>query len=75
MLKSRTHFEQVPLETVRRIVQEQIQQVTTSGEGIEKETVDKGFAGAGEASMPELANFLRGVIETIHESQQKKTQR
>jgi len=30
MLKAKTHFEQVPLETVRKIVEEQIRRETTT---------------------------------------------
>jgi hypothetical protein len=58
MLKSKTHFEQVPLEALRKIVQEQIRRKTAMAEEIEKETLVDGFAGAQEPSMAELANFL-----------------
>jgi hypothetical protein len=62
MLESKTHFEQVPLETVRRIVEDQVQRETTIGEGIKKETLEKGLAGAEEQSMVDLANCRTGEL-------------
>ena len=60
MLISKTHFEQVPLETVRRIVEEQVQREAATADGIKKETVEKSFAEAEEPSMAEVATFLTG---------------
>jgi len=59
MIKPRTHFEQVPLETVRRII-EQIQREAIVGDGIRNETLQEGFAQVEEPSAAELANFLAG---------------
>ena len=73
MLKFRTHFEQVPLETVRRIVQEQIQREATNDDGIGEDTLENALAAVEEPSMADVPNFLTGVIETIDESQQEKT--
>ncbi|MGA8224270.1 MAG: hypothetical protein WB780_21675 [Candidatus Acidiferrales bacterium] len=43
MLKSKTHFEQVPLEAVREIVDEQIRGVTITG--LEEETRERTVEG------------------------------
>jgi hypothetical protein len=59
MHKTKTHFEQVPLETVRRII-EQIQRESANGDGIKDETLEGGFAEVKEPSAAELANFLTG---------------
>jgi hypothetical protein len=50
MFKTRTHFEQVPLETVRKIVQEQIRRETTPNQdqGTQKKTLEEGQLGAQE---------------------------
>ena len=40
MLKSKTHFEQVPLETVRKIVREQIQREAMNNDGIKEEMLE-----------------------------------
>ena len=58
MLKSKTHFKQVPLEAVRKIVQEQIRRKTAMAEETGKKTLGDGFAGAQDPSVAELANFL-----------------
>ena len=60
MLKSRTHFEQIPLETVRKIVKEQIQREAANEDRIKEETSETAFAGAEEPSLAELATFLTG---------------
>jgi len=60
MLISKTHFEQVPLETVRRIVEEQVQREAAAVDGIKKEMLEKSFAEAEEPSVPVVANFLMG---------------
>jgi hypothetical protein len=58
MLISKTHFEQVPLETVRRIVEEQVQREAATVDEIKKEIAEKSFAGVDEPSVAEVANFL-----------------
>jgi hypothetical protein len=60
MLKSKTHFEQVPLETVRKIVKEPMEREATIADGIEEERPEKAFAAVEEPSMAELATFLTG---------------
>ena len=46
MFKSKTHFEQVPLEIVRRIVEEQIECATTEpSRGIEKRKLEESLPG------------------------------
>jgi len=59
MIKPRTHFEQVPLETVRRIIEE-IRREAIIGDGIRSETLVKGFAEVEEPSAAEFANFVMG---------------
>lgn len=58
MLKPETHFEQVPLEIVRKIVKEQIQRETTpeKDQGTEKRTLEDLF-GAQEQSMARSRTF------------------
>lgn len=58
MLKSKTHFEQVPLETVRKIVREQIQLEAMNDNGINGEMLEKALAAVNEPSMADVANFL-----------------
>jgi hypothetical protein len=58
MLKSKTHFEQVPLETVRKIVREQSQREAANDDGIDKKTLEKAPAVVEEPSMADVANFL-----------------
>jgi len=43
MLEPRTHFEQIPLETVRKIVEEQIRReiAAEQDQGIKRETLEK----------------------------------
>jgi (2Fe-2S) ferredoxin len=60
MLKNRTHFEQVPLETVRKIVKEQLQREARIADEIEGERPETAFAVVEEPSMAELATFLAG---------------
>jgi hypothetical protein len=60
MTKFKTHFEQVPLEIVRKIVLEQIQREATKDDGINKETLEKGLATVEEPSMADVASFLTG---------------
>jgi uncharacterized protein YheU (UPF0270 family) len=59
MLKSKTHFEQVPLETVRKIVREQIQREAMDDDGISEETLDRALAAVEEPSMADVPNFLK----------------
>jgi hypothetical protein len=58
MLKFKTHFEQVPLATVRKMVQQQTLSEPTIVDELEGEALGKGFAGAEEPSEAEVANFL-----------------
>ena len=58
MLKCRTHFEQVPLETVRKIVREQIQREAMNDDGINDEMLEKALAAVEEPCMADAANFL-----------------
>jgi len=60
MLISKTHFEQVPLEAVRRIVEEQVQREAATVDGIEKETSKRGFAEVEEPSVTGVSTFLTG---------------
>ncbi|HTF26615.1 MAG TPA: hypothetical protein VK937_22295 [Candidatus Limnocylindria bacterium] len=58
MLKPKTHFEQVPLETVREIVEEQIRRETTNeqDQGTVPRTLEDLF-GAQEQSMATSCAF------------------
>jgi hypothetical protein len=58
MLKPKTHFEQVPLETVRRIVEKQIRRETTAeqDQGTMQRTLEDLF-GAQEQSMTRSRAF------------------
>ena len=58
MLKSGTHFEQVPLETVKKIVKEQAQREARIDDRIEEERPETAFAAMEEPSVAELATFL-----------------
>ncbi|MCU1243679.1 MAG: hypothetical protein JWO71_4405 [Candidatus Acidoferrum typicum] len=60
MLKPGTHFEQVPLETVRKIIKEQMQREARTSDAIEEERPETAFAAMEEPSMAELAGFLTG---------------
>jgi hypothetical protein len=60
MLKPKTHFEQVPLETVRKMVKEQIQREVANCDGIERERSEPAFALAEEISVLGLTTFLTG---------------
>ena len=60
MLKSRTHFEQVPLATVRKIIEEQLQREARTSDAIEEERPETAFAAVEEPSTAELAAFLAG---------------
>jgi len=58
MLKPKTHFEQVPLEIVRKIVEEQIRRETTTekDQGTMQRTLEDPF-GAQEQSMVRSHTF------------------
>ena len=58
MLKSKTHFQQVPLETVRKIVREQIQREALNDDGINEEMLEKALAAVEEPSMAHVPTFL-----------------
>jgi len=53
MLEPRTHFEQVPMEVVRKIVEEQLRRETATeqDQGIKKKTLEEDLLGAQEQSM------------------------
>jgi hypothetical protein len=58
MLNSKTHFDQIPLEAVRRIVTAQLQQEAATDDEIKKGPLDKRFAATEEPSMADLSDFL-----------------
>jgi hypothetical protein len=60
MGKYSTHFEQVPLETVKKIVKEQMEREAGTDDGIEEERPETAFAVVEELSMAELATLLAG---------------
>src|ERR1700687_436679 len=75
MLNAKTHFEQVPLEIVRKIVEEKIQRETareqdqeTRGTGIRENPL-----GAQEQSQA-LHTFSQAGVNTIYESEQRQIQ-
>jgi hypothetical protein len=53
MLQPKTHFEQVPMEVVRKIVEEQIRREieTEQDQGIKKKTLEEDLLDAEEQSM------------------------
>jgi CRP-like cAMP-binding protein len=61
MLKTKTHFEQVPLETVRKIVEEQILRETTTeqNQGTRQQRTLEDLFGAQEQTMAKLRALLR----------------
>jgi hypothetical protein len=62
MTKFKTHFEQVPLETVRKIVREQIQREATNDDGINKEALEKGLATVEETIHGRRRKFSDGEV-------------
>jgi hypothetical protein len=58
MLKCKTHYDQVPLEAVRRMVEEQLRRKAVTEDGIENERPEKGFAVMEEPSIADLSEFL-----------------
>jgi hypothetical protein len=61
MLKSKTHYEQVPLETVRKIIEEQNSpEITAAGNPIaEKKEIGKELPETREQSKPSSVDLLR----------------
>jgi hypothetical protein len=61
MLQPKTHFEQVPMEVVRKIVEEQIRREieTEQDQGIKKQTLEEDLLDAQEQSMKRPPAFLR----------------
>jgi hypothetical protein len=61
MLMSKTHFEQVPLELVRKIVEEQIlrEQAAEQARGTKQETQEKVLVEEQEQSTTSLRGFLQ----------------
>jgi hypothetical protein len=59
MFKIRTHFEQVPLETVKKIVEEQVRRETTTNQdqGAQKKTLEEVQSGAQELSTASSLTF------------------
>lgn len=57
MLKFRTYFEQVPLETVRKMVREQIQGEAPNDDGVREETFEKALAAVEEPSRGGRSKF------------------
>ena len=59
MLEPKTHFEQVPLEIVRKIVEEQIRRETTTeqNQGVKKKTLEEELLGAPEQLMARSRTF------------------
>ena len=58
MRRPKTHFEQVPLETVQRILQEQLVRQFDSNDGIAKEELENAIALVEEAHTAELGNSV-----------------
>lgn len=57
MLNSKTHFEQIPLETVRKIVREQIQREASNDDGINEVMLEKALAAMEDPSTADVPNF------------------
>ena len=58
MLKCKTHYDQVPLEAVRRIIEEQVRRKAVTEDAIENERPEKTFAVMEEPSIADLSEFL-----------------
>ena len=58
MLKCKTHYDQVPLEAVRRIIEEQVRRKAVTEDAIENERPEKAFAVMEEPSTADLSEFL-----------------
>jgi hypothetical protein len=76
MRRPKTHFEQVPLEVVREIVEEQIRRETIKepDQGTTDKTLENDLFGPRTINGEAPHIFSRGVIEAIHESQQQENQ-
>jgi hypothetical protein len=57
MLKCKTHYDQVPLEAVRRIVEEQLRREAVTDDGIKNEPPEKTFAAMEEPSVADFSDF------------------
>jgi len=59
MLEPKTHFEQVPLEIVRKIVEEQVrrEKATEQDEGTKKKTLEEDLLVSQEQSMARSRTF------------------
>jgi hypothetical protein len=75
MLKTKTHFEQVPLETVRKIVEEKLLREAAREQGQETpgQTMQENSLGTQEQSKA-LHTFSQVGVNTIYESQQQHIQ-
>jgi hypothetical protein len=62
---SKTHFEQVPLETVRKIVKEQLEREIPNADGIDKETLENGIAWPDDPSPAGVRNFMTRSFRPI----------
>jgi hypothetical protein len=73
MLKTKTHFEQVPLETVRKIVEEQIlrETATEQNRGTRQQKTLEDLFGAQAQTLATLRAFVRWRHRSNHESQQQ----
>jgi hypothetical protein len=76
MLNLKTHFEQVSLEVVRKIVEEQIQRerVVAEERGTGNKTLEGEPSGAQEPFLAGPAHFPNRRRRRNHESQQRKIQ-
>ena len=58
MLYSKTHYDQIPLEAVRRMVEAQLQREAATDDEIKKEPLEKTFAAMDDRSVADLSYFL-----------------
>jgi hypothetical protein len=58
MLKCKTHYDQVPLEAVRRMVEEQLRREAATDDEITNGPPSKSFAVMEEPSIADLSEFL-----------------
>lgn len=71
MFEAKTHYEQVPLDIVRKIVEEQILREIAIRQG--QETKNRELEeDARRINVGALHNLQAGVIDTTHESQKQK---
>lgn len=64
MLEPKTHFEQVPIEVVRKIVEEQIRrEITTEQDRGIKKTLEDGLLEAQEQSMARSRPFSQAELK------------